>query len=119
MRRILWVGAIVCGFIANACATASPPPTKQMVESRAAVQIAEQAGAAKDTEAAQYLALARRQIADAERLMTEGSHWSANRVLESAHVHAELAAELARRSNARAEAESTKAEIERLQSRVQ
>ncbi len=85
-----------------------------MVESRASVRIAEQTGAQHDPEASRYLALARRQIADAERFIALGNHWSAERSLEAAQVNADLASELARKSHARAEAAEVQEQIRRL-----
>jgi hypothetical protein len=77
--------------------------------------MAEEAGAANDAEGAHYLALARQQVAEAERLIAGGRQWSAQRVLESAQVHAELALEHARVDKARADAEATRGQIARLQ----
>ena len=118
MRRITWISAIASAVLATACATASPPPTSAFVESRAAIRVAEQSGADRDPRAAQYLALARQQIADAERLTRERSHWSASRRLEQAQVNAEMAAELARQSSVRAEAAATQREIDELRMRA-
>lgn len=114
MRPTRWLSTLVTVLLGAACATATPPPTNLLVESRTSVRVAEQAGAETDPEAARYLALARRQIADAERHIAEGSQWSANRSLEAAQVNAELAGELARQANARAQAEQAQREIEDL-----
>lgn len=119
MRRNHWLTLIASAVLATACATTTPPPTNALVESRAAVRVAEQSGAERNPRAAQYLALARQQIADAERLTREGSHTSAARHLEQAELNAEMAGELARQANARAEAESTQREIQELRSRSQ
>jgi hypothetical protein len=118
MRRNPWITAIGTALLASACATATPPPTNALVESRAAVRIAEQNGAEHDVRAAQYLALARQQIADAERFTREGSNWSARQRLQQAQVNAEMAGELARQAHARAEAEATQREIQDLRSRT-
>jgi len=83
------------------------------------VRAAEDAGAANDPEAAHYLALARQQVADAERLMRGHQDWTAQRVLERAKVHADLARERARYASARADAEATQQQIARLQSEGQ
>ena len=115
MRHKAWIATVL--FV-GACATAAPPPSNLLVESRAAVRVAEQQGAQRDPQAAQYLVLARQQIADAQRLINEGSHSSANRMLEKAQLNAELAGEYARQAAARAEAVQTKREIDELKGRV-
>jgi hypothetical protein len=89
-----------------------------MVESRAAVRLAEQHGAERDPAAAQYLVLARQQIADAQRLMDVGRNWSASRLLEDAQVNAEMAGELARQANAHAEAIEAQRDIDQLRGRI-
>ena len=116
MQRTLFRGAIASAVIASACATAAPPPTSTLVESRTAVRMAEEAGAANDAAGAHDLTLARQQIAEAERLIRGGRDWSAQRTLEMAQVYADLALEHARLASARADAETTRAEIARLQS---
>lgn len=118
MRRTSWTAAIGFALLASACVSATPRPTNLLVESRAAVRVAEQSGAQRDPAAAQYLALARRQIADAQELMEEGHHGSAIRVLQTAHVNAELAGELARQASARAEAATVQRQIDELQRRT-
>ena len=100
MRRITWLGAIASAVLASACATASQPQATTLVESRTAVRLAEEAGAANDPQAAHYLAVARQQVAEAERLMREGRERTAQRVLERAEVHANLAREHALQAQA-------------------
>ena len=120
MRRLTWISTVAASAVlAPACATTRPPPTNALVESRATVRVAEQNGADRDPRAAQYLALARQQIAEAERLTREGSNWSANQRLEQAQANAEMAAELARQASARAEAQATQREIDELRTRTQ
>lgn len=119
MRRNHWFAVVAATSLATACATTTPPPTNALVESRAAVRVAEQNGAERDPRAAQYLSLARQQIADAERLTREGSHSSAAQTLEQAELNAEMAGELARQANARADAEATQREIQALRARSQ
>lgn len=119
MRRHHWLTVLSTTLLATACATATPPPTNALVESRAAVRVAEQHGAERDPRAAQYLSLARQQIADAERLTRDGSHSTAAKLLERAELNAEMAGELARQATARADAEATRREIQALRGRDQ
>jgi hypothetical protein len=117
MRRIHSVRVLACALGLSACATSTPPPTNALVESRAAVRVAEQNGGDRDPEAARYLAIARGQIAQAEQLMREGSNQTANRILEEAQGNAEMAVELSRQAAIRADAQQTQQQIDELRAR--
>ena len=119
MLRNNLITAIASALLAAACATTTPPPTSALVEARASVRVAEQTGAHRDPQAAQYLQLARQQLAEAERLTRDGSYGTANLRLEQAQVNADMAGELARQASARADAEQTQRDIDALRARHQ
>jgi hypothetical protein len=72
------------------------PPTERLAESQTSIRAAQEVGAAQVPEAATYLGFAQQQVADAQRLMTEGRHDAADLQLQQAAVDAQLAFALAR-----------------------
>jgi hypothetical protein len=118
MRNSARIAALACALWSTACATTSPPPTRQLADSRAAVRVAEEVGAREDPQAARYLAFAQQQLADADREMQARNYSTAERSLQMAQANAELAAALAREANARAEAIEVRRQIDELKARV-
>jgi len=114
MGRASWKGVIASAILATACASTSRAPTALLVESRASVRVAEEIGAHHDARAMAYLELARRQIDEGERYMSNGDYSKAQRSFERAHANAELAAALADEANARAEAVTAQREVQAL-----
>lgn len=109
---------ILCALFGTACATAAPPPNQQLADSRASVRVAEQAGAREDVQAAPYLSLARKQLRQANDAMALRDYENATSWLRMAQANAELAASLARESNARAEAIEMRRQADALKARV-
>ena len=118
MRSSTWIAAIAGAAISAACATTSPPPNRQFADSRAAVRVAEEAGAANDPQAAGYLTLARKQLEEADRDIALRNYSTAERSLRMAQANAELAAALAREADARAEAADMQKQVNELKARV-
>jgi hypothetical protein len=104
--------------MSTACATSSPPPSRQFADSRAAVRVAEEVGAHQDPKASTYLALARKQLDEADQEMQLRNYQRADSILRQAQANAELAAALAREGNARAEAAETRRQVDELKARV-
>jgi hypothetical protein len=118
MRSRIWYSALACALMSTACATSSPPPTRQFADSRAAVRVAEEVGAREDVKASTYLVLARKQLDEADREMQLRNYQNAERILRKAQANAELATALAREGNARAEAIETRRQVDELKARV-
>ena len=114
MRRAMW---LVC-LLAGACAATVRVPTGELAESRAAVRVAEQAGADGDADAALYLMRARQQIDDGEVMIAQDRYGDARRTLERAGMDARLAASLARAASARADARDAQRQVDELKARV-
>ena len=109
---------LMCALFGTACATATPMPAQQLADSRAAVRVAEQAGAREDTQAAPYLRLARKQLREADNAIALRDYENATSWLRMAQANAELAASLARESSARAEALEMRRQADELKARV-
>jgi chromosome segregation ATPase len=118
MRRSTWIATVACALWSTACATSSPPPTRQLADSRAAVRVAEEVGATEDPQAAQYLGLARKQLAQADQEMQQRNYDRAEHWLRQAQANAELSAALAREAKARNEVTALRQQIEELDSRM-
>jgi hypothetical protein len=115
MRALTWT---MCALLGTACATTTPMPSQQLADSRAAVRVAEQAGAREDAQAAPYLALARKQLRQADDAIALRDYENATSWLRMAQANAELAASVARESNARAEAIEMRRQADALKARV-
>jgi hypothetical protein len=97
MRKMLLAAALA--LLASGCSAkrvTADPPTERMAESRTVIRAAEEVGAARVPEAATYLGFAHQQVAEAERLMSEGRHDAADLQLRQAAADAQLALALAR-----------------------
>lgn len=114
MRRAIWLVSL----LAAACAATVRVPTGQLADSRAAVQVAEQAGADRDADALRYLIAARQQINDAQLMIASDHYGDARRTLERAEMNARLATALAHAASARADAREAQRQVEALKARV-
>lgn len=98
----------------SACA-GHPAPVDRLAAAQAAVRAAEEAGAERvDPQAQLYLKLAREGLEKGKGQFDAEDNERADRSLRKAEADAELARELARRQNARAEAEEAKKVLEKL-----
>src|SRR5687768_12908322 len=118
MRSSTWITALACGLLSTACATSSPPPSRQLSDSHAAVRVAEEAGATEDPQASRYLGVARTQLNSARNEMQRRNYDIADHLLRQAQANAELAASLAREAKARNEAMALRRQIDELDARV-
>ena len=119
MRASNWIAAIASAVIGIGCATPNkPPPNRQLTDARTALRVAEKVGAPAQPQAATYFAVAREQIAGANREMARDNYEGAAMLLRRAQANAELAAALAREATARAEAIEMRRQVEDLKSRV-
>ncbi len=88
---------------------AHPAPIDQLAAAQAMVRAAEEAGADRiDPQAQLYLKLAREGLDKGKTQMEASDNDRADRSLRKSEADAELARELARRQNARTEAEEAK-----------
>lgn len=115
MRASTW---ILCALLGTACATTQPLNTQQVADTRASVHVAEQAGATDDAQAGPYLALARKQLREADNAIALRDYDIASSWLRMAQANAELATSLARESRARAEALEARRQADALKARV-
>jgi hypothetical protein len=113
MRLTALVGALAL----VGCASTSPP-LADVVRAHEAVQVAEDAAAATSPLAAQYLMLAKDELARAEQLAERDQTPDAQRWARRAHADADLAILAAREADVRAELERTQREIQRLELRL-
>jgi hypothetical protein len=118
MKRLTWIAALAAALFSTACATSSPPPSRQLADSRAAVRVAEEVGATEDPQASQYLVAARKQLAQADRELQLRNYERAEHWLRHAQANAELAAALARETKARNEVTAVRRQIDELDARV-
>jgi hypothetical protein len=101
-------GAVVFGAVLFGCGGA-PSPVEQFAKSQAAIRAAEEAGAERlDPQAQLHLKLAREQLEKGKALMDDDDNEKADRLLRKSESDAELAREIARREQAREEAEAAK-----------
>lgn len=115
MRASTW---ILCALLGSACATTQPLNTQQVADTRASVRVAEQTGAGADAQAAPYLALAHRQLQQANDAIVLRDYDTASSWLRMAQANAELATSLAHESRARAEALEARRQADALKARV-
>lgn len=118
MKSIVVLGAVALGLPVLACATV-PVPAEQLARAEANARAAEEIGASEDPQAAYHLKLAREQIGEANRLISEGSYQRASDVLRRAEADSELALVLAREQIIRTQAEITSDQVEQLREAVE
>lgn len=99
-RSIAGIGALlVAAALAAGCAS-MPPPTAKLASAAGAIRAAEELGAHEIPAAQLRLKYATDQYQAAKRLVDEGEHAKAERVLARAEADAELAVAIARQVQA-------------------
>ena len=112
MKTIGWIGAASIALVA-ACAS-SPVPAERLAKSTAAIRSAHEVGAERVPNAAMHLKVANEELDLAKRLITDGDNRRAEYVLLRAQVDADVALQLAREDQARADAQKTIDEVQRV-----
>jgi hypothetical protein len=102
--------------VLTACGASYPEPKEAMVQSAAAVQTAEQSGAAEDPRASVYLSSARNEVARAQQLVSDGDNQHAETMLMRARADAELASVLAKTDTEKGQAAKAQAEVDQARS---
>lgn len=109
----LSAGLLVAGGLVTGCG-ATAPPTHQLTKSKAAVRAAEEVGAKEVPKAKLHLKMANDHISNAEKLILEEEFDDATLVLRRAEIDAELAIELAKEAQTRAEADAAVRKVQEL-----
>lgn len=117
-RQRISVVAVLAALAASACGGAAVPQDK-LTAAQAAVRAAEVGGAADNPQAALHLKYARDQIAQAQKLIEDDENEAAAALLDRAWVDAELALQLSRVEEAKAEAAAARKEIQQLKGHTQ
>lgn len=112
MKIIGWIGAASIALVA-ACAS-SPVPADRLAKSTAAIRSAHEVGAEKVPNAALHLKVANEELQIAKQLIADGDNRRAEYVLLRAQVDADTALQLARENQARADAQRTIDEVQRV-----
>jgi hypothetical protein len=102
-RAVCW--SVVLGLVTAACGGAAAP-NERVTSATAAVRAAEVAGAPGNPEASLMLKRAQEGLTKAKALMADGNNEEASRVLQRAEADAELALNLAREAQAKAQAQA-------------
>ncbi|MBC8068114.1 MAG: DUF4398 domain-containing protein [Deltaproteobacteria bacterium] len=100
-------------LLTGACASKQLPQTT-LADTQAAMQAAQEIGAAKLPDSKLHLEYANDQLATAKRLMDDGDDKRAKRMLDRAHADAELALALARTERDRSAAKAAWLEVDGL-----
>lgn len=111
MKTIALIGA--AAFALGACAS-NPVPADRLAKSQAAIRSASELGAERIPPAAVHLKVANDELDIARRLLADGDNKRAEFVLMRAEVDAEASIALAHEAAARADAQRTLDEIQRL-----
>lgn len=111
MKIIGWIGAASIALVA--CAS-SPVPADRLAKSTAAVRSAHELGAERVPNAALHLKVANEELDLAKKLMENGDNGRAEYVLLRAQVDADTALQLAREDQARADAQRTIDEVQKI-----
>jgi hypothetical protein len=111
MKLIGWIGAASIALVA--CA-ASPVPADRLAKSTAAIRSAHEVGAERVPNAALHLKVANEELDLAKKLMADGDNGRAEYVLLRAQVDADTALQLAREDQARADAQRTLDEVQKV-----
>jgi hypothetical protein len=112
MKIIGWIGAASIALVA-ACAS-SPVPADRLAKSTAAIRSAHEVGAERVPNAALHLKVANEELQLAKHLISDGDNSRAEYVLLRAQVDADTALQLARENQARADAQRTVEEVQRV-----
>ena len=115
MRKIAFVLASV---MLAACAS-TPVPADKLANSQAAVRSAEEMNAERNPDAALYLRLAREQLDDAKKKIKDGDNERATYVLARAQADAEVALNLAREAQTRADAQKTIESVQQIKAQME
>lgn len=111
MKTIALIGAASVALAA--CAT-SPVPADRLAKSQAAIRGAQEVGADRSPTAALHLKVANESLALGRKLIAEGDNKRADYILMRAEADAEAAIALAHESNARADAQRTLDEVQKV-----
>ncbi len=111
MKTIAWTGAAV--VVLGACA-ASPVPADRLAKSQAAVRSAHEVGAENVPPAALHLRIANEELHMAKQLMADGDNTRAEYILLRAESDANAALALTHEAQARADAQKTIDEVQKL-----
>jgi hypothetical protein len=98
----------------SGCAGNYPVPNDRMASSEASERGAEEVGALKEPKAALHLKIAQEEIGQAKTLILNGDNKRAEYVLMRAGAEAELALQMAKAVAARADAQLTIDEVQKL-----
>lgn len=104
---------VLLSLLIGACASKQLPQST-LADTQAAMQAAQEIGAAKLPESQLHLKYANDQLATAKRLMDDGDEKRAKRMLDRAHADAELALALARTERDRSAAKAAWLEVDGL-----
>jgi hypothetical protein len=113
MKIIRWIGAASIALVA--CAS-SPVPADKLAKSTAAIRSAHELGAERVPSAALHLKVANEELDMAKKLIESGDNNRAEYVLLRAQVDADTALQLAREDQARADAQRTIDEVQKVKS---
>jgi hypothetical protein len=111
MKTIAWIGA--ASVVLGACAS-SPVPADRLATSQGAIRVAHEAGAENVPPAALHLKIANEELAMARRLIADGDNLRAEYILLRAESDANAAQALAHEAGARADAQRTIEEVQKL-----
>jgi hypothetical protein len=111
MKTMALIGAASVAL--GACAS-TPVPADKLAKSQAAIRSARELGADRVAPAAVHLKVANDQLDIARRLLADGDNERAEYVLMRAEADAEAAIALTQETTARAEAQRTLQEVQRL-----
>lgn len=111
MKTIAWIGAASVALCA--CAS-SPVPADRLAQSQAAVRSAHEVGAENVPPAALHLKVANEELEMARRLISDGDNKRAEYILLRAESDANAALALAREAEARADAQRTIDQVQKL-----
>jgi hypothetical protein len=111
MKTMALIGAASVAL--GACAS-TPVPADKLAKSQAAIRSARELGADRVAPAAVHLKVANDQLDIARRLLADGDNKRAEYVLMRAEADAEAAIALTQETTARAEAQRTLQEVQRL-----
>jgi hypothetical protein len=111
MKTIAWIGA--ASVVLGACAS-SPVPADRLAHSQGAIRSAHEVGAENVPPAALHLKVANEELNMAKRLIENGDNDRAEYILLRAEADANAALALAREASARADAQRTIDQVQRL-----
>ncbi len=119
-RTALMVSAVISSAMSvTGCGGASAAkPMRELADAKAAQRAAEEYNANEDPQAAYYLKLSREQLDEGAKLMDDGENEKALRLLERAHIDAELALAMAQRDRVKGQAQDNLRKTEELREEI-